>query len=339
VKRLSAARLVLTLVLFALGLALCFAIGLAMGPSDLDLRGLWSGLADPDETAVADIVWRIRLPRLLLAGLVGASLALAGVVFQALLRNPLADPFVLGVSGGAALVSVAALSFGASVGLSVEAVPLAAFVGSLAVTLLLYALAGGRGHERATQLLLTGVIFNSFASAAIVFVASAAGRAEGSQVFLFLIGNLANARVELIFAVALLFAIGLVVSTLLSRSLNLLSLGEASALQLGVPVEWHRRLLLVASSLAVGAAVSVAGLVGFVGLIVPHAVRLLVGPDHRLLVPASALAGAAFLILCDSTARSVLGGRELPVGAITALVGGPVFLWLLRREQKRAGAR
>jgi iron complex transport system permease protein len=199
----------------------------------------------------------------------------------------------------------------------------------------MFGAAGVRGRLAATTLLLTGVVFNAFASAAIVFLASLGGMAEGTSIFLWLIGNLASARAELLIPLAGLFALGLACALPLSRTLNLLALGDETAEQLGIPVETAKRILLFATALMVGAAVSVSGLIGFVGLIVPHALRLVLGPDHRLLVPASALAGAAFLVLCDAAARSMLPGRELPVGAITALAGGPLFLVLMRRQGKR----
>ena len=281
-----------------------------------------------------DILFRIRLPRVALAALVGASLATSGVVFQALLRNPLADPFVLGVSGGAALGAIAMLSLGGLVGLGYGAVAPAAFVGCLATTFLLIALAGGR-RIAPTQLLLTGVVFNAFSSAAIVFLASLSGLVEGGRIYLWLIGNLSVARFELSIWVTLFLAFGFAAALAMARPLNLLSLGDDAAAQLGVPVETVKRGLLLSTSLMVGAAVSVSGLVGFVGLIVPHWLRLIVGPDHRLLVPASAISGAAFLVVCDTLARSVLGARELPVGAVTAIAGGPLFLWLLYRSQNR----
>jgi iron complex transport system permease protein len=325
----------------ALGLLLAAAVllGLGTGPSRLGpgeaLRVLLGGGA---EGSAADIVLAVRLPRALLAVGVGACLSVAGLLFQALLRNPLADPFVLGVSGGAALGGIAVLSLGARIGLGYAAVPPAAFAGAAAATLLLYALAGLRGRSSPTTLLLTGVVFNALASAAIVFLASLAGLTEGASIFLWLIGSLASARGELAALLALFLLVGLASALPLARSLNLIALGEESARQLGVDVERATRLLLLATSLMVGAAVSVAGLVGFVGLIVPHLLRLLLGPDHRMLLPAAALGGAAFLVLCDTLARTLLGGRELPVGAITALVGGPLFLLLLRRHALRAFA-
>jgi len=303
----------LLLVLFA-----AVFIGLGVGPSALSPREVVAALLGGDApAATADIVLRVRLPRVLLAGLVGASLAVSGVLFQALLRNPLADPYVLGVSGGAALGGIAA------------------FAGAVATTVLLYAIAGTGGRVSATNLLLTGVVFNAFASAAIVFMASLAGLSEGASIYLWLIGSLSASRVDVAGWVALFLVAGLATALPMARSLNLLTLGEEGAAQLGVEVERVKRLLLVATSLMVGAAVSVAGLIGFVGLIIPHLLRLVLGPDHRLLIPAAALGGGAFLVLCDTIARSLLDGRELPVGAITAIAGGPLFLWLLRRYHLR----
>jgi len=311
-------------------------LGLAAGPSGLGVGEILSVLADRDATGpAADIVLRVRLPRVLLGGLVGACLAVAGVLFQAMLRNPLADPYVLGVSGGAALGGILVLSLGSAVGLGYAAVPPAAFAGGILTTAMLYAIAGVNSRVSTTGLLLTGVVFNAFASAAIVFLASMAGLTEGASIFMWLIGSLSSIRVEVSGWVAAFLVLGLGLTIPLARSLNLSALGGESAEQLGVDIDRQRRVVLIASSLMVGAAVSVAGLIGFVGLIIPHLLRLIFGPDHRLLIPASALGGAAFLVVCDALARTVLDGRELPVGAITALAGGPLFLWLLRRYHQR----
>jgi len=312
------------------------AVGLAVGPSGVGPGEALRALLDPEAAGPAgDIVRRIRLPRVAAAALVGASLSLAGVCFQALLRNPLADPFVLGISGGAALAGVAVMSLGAWIGAGAGLVPIAAFAGALGATALLFGVAGWRGRLSATTLLLTGVVFNAFASAAIVFLASLGGLSEGTSIFLWLIGTLSAARPALLGALAGLLAAGLACALPLARALDLLALGEDTAAQLGVAVERAKRLVLLATALVVGGAVSVSGLIGFVGLIVPHALRLLFGPDHRLLVPASVLGGGAFLVACDTVARTLLPGRELPVGAITALVGGPLFLLLLRRQSGR----
>lgn len=338
-ERLTAGRVLV--VLLALGLLLLGVTGLALtsGPSGLTPEEVWAVLSGAaDEGPAADIVLRVRLPRVQLGLCVGAALAVAGVLFQALLRNPLADPFVLGVSGGATLGGMLVLTLGGMIGLGSQAVPPAAFAGAILTTVLLYAVAGGAGRLSPTTLLLTGVVFNAFASAAIVFLASLSGLTEGASLFLWLIGSLSALRGDITGLVALFLALGLVCSWPFARGLNLLALGEESAGQLGVDVERQKRVLLVATSLMVGAAVAAAGLIGFVGLIIPHLLRLLLGPDHRLLIPAAALGGAAFLVACDTLARSLPGGRELPVGAITALAGGPLFLWLLRRHQVRVFA-
>jgi iron complex transport system permease protein len=339
VKVLTPTRVAAVLAALLAALLAAAFLGVAAGPSPLGVGEIADALLAPERAgAAADIVLRVRLPRVLLAALVGAALAVSGVLFQALLRNPLADPYVLGVSGGAAVGGILVMSLGAGFGLGQSAVPPGAFAGAVITTVVLYMVAGARGRVSATNLLLTGVVFNAFASAAIIFLASAAGLTEGASIFLWLIGSLSASRVDVAAWVALFLAGGLAFALPAARSLNLLALGEESARQLGVDVERQQRVLLIATSLMVGAAVSVAGLVGFVGLIIPHLLRLLFGPDHRLLVPAAALGGAMFLVLCDTAARTVLGGRELPVGAITALAGGPLFLYLLRRHHMRAFA-
>jgi len=340
VKALTPARLAAVLLLLTGVLAATVLFGLAAGPSALPLQDVLAALLGRSgDAAAADIVLRIRLPRVALGAAVGASLATAGVLFQALLRNPLADPFVLGVSGGAALGGISVLALGAGLGLSYAAVPPAAFAGAVLTMLLLYAIAGVGGRIAPTHLLLTGVVFNAFASAAIVFLASLAGLTEGATIFLWLIGNLSAVRGEVTTWVALLLAGGLACALPMARGLNLVALGEETALQLGVDVERQRRWLLLSTSLMVGAAVSAAGLIGFVGLIIPHLLRLVFGADHRLLVPAAAIGGAAFLVVCDTAARTLLLGRELPVGAITAVAGGPLFLWLLRKHHLRVFPR
>jgi len=336
VRGLSPARLAGVVAAGILLLGASVVLALASGPSGLGLGDTIAALAGrARDASTADIVLRIRLPRVALAAVVGAALATSGALFQALLRNPLADPFVLGISGGAALGGILVLGLGGAVGLAATAAPAAAFAGALASLVLLFGVAGGRGRLSSTSLLLTGVVFNAFASAAIVFVASLAGLAEGASIFLWLIGSLSSAPAGLVGLVACLVGLAIAFTFPLARQLDLLALGEESAAQLGVEVERVRRWLLVASSLMVGAAVAVSGLIGFVGLIIPHAIRLAIGPDHRLLLPSSALVGAAFLVLCDTAARTLLPGRELPVGAVTALAGGPLFLVLLRRQQSR----
>jgi len=329
---LTAGRLARVLTALALVLAAALAFGVAVGPAGLALGEVWDALVGRAEPVARDIVLRVRLPRVLLAAGVGASLAVAGTAFQALLRNPLADPFILGVSGGAALGAILVIALGALVGLGASAAPPAAFAGAALAIALLLAVAGPRGRLDATRLLLIGVVFNALASALIVFLASLAGLAEGSRIFLYLIGNLSDAQPAYTGWIAALLALGLAGALPLARALNALALGDDSAALLGFEPARVKLALLLTTSLLVGAAVAVAGLVGFVGLIVPHALRLVLGADHRLLLPAAALGGASFLVLCDAAARTVLGGPELPVGAITALAGGPLFLVLLRRR-------
>lgn len=318
----------------SIGLAAISVVALASGPSSIGIGEVIDVfLGRTGDPAIRDIVLGVRLPRVVLGLLVGAALATAGAIFQALLRNPLADPYVLGVSGGAALAAIVVLALGGLIGLSANAVPMAAFGGGILATALLYWVSGGPGRSGPTGLLLTGVVFNAFASAGIVFLASIAGFFDGSRIFLWLIGHLSAVEIDAAGMVAASVGVGLIAACVLSRSLNLIALGDETAAQLGVPVDSHRRWLLLSTSLMVGAAVSVSGLIGFVGLIVPHALRLVIGSDHRLLIPAAALCGSGFLVLSDTLARTALDGRELPVGAVTALVGGPLFIYLLRRAQ------
>ncbi len=309
-----------------LGLAL--AVGVAVGASGVGLTAL---AASPDDTSRTILV-EVRLPRVLAAAALGGALALAGVAFQALLRNPLADPYVLGVSGGASLGGVLALV----VGLGTELVPVAAFAGALLTVLGLQRLASVAGRLDVLTLLLTGAVFNATSAAAIVVLQLVASRDELHAVVLYLLGRVpALPKIELaaIVLAALLVAILLFAR---GRALNALALGEEGALGVGVEVERLKRMLFVAGALLTALAVSWAGMIGFVGLVVPHLVRRTFGADHRLLAPLSGLVGAAFLVGADLVARVVAAPRELPVGVVTALVGGPFFLIVLRRRRGSA---
>jgi iron complex transport system permease protein len=302
-------------------LALAVGVGLAVG-----------SVAQPTR----EILLEIRLPRVLLAGLVGAALASTGALLQPLLRNPLADPYLLGISGGAALGGVLARVGGSALAASLAigaAVPLCAFAGALVASAALYAVTSVGGRPAPGQsLLLCGVVFNAFASALILFVLTAADLDQVAGSFVWLIGSIGYVEPWLIGALAGLVALSLAVGVHDAHALNLLTQGDEVASQLGVDTDAVRRRILLASAALIGAAVSIAGLIGFVGLVVPHALRLVLGSDHRRIVPASALLGAAFLIAADTLARSALPPRELPVGAFCALVGGPVFVVLLRRQ-------
>jgi iron complex transport system permease protein len=305
---------------------------------------LVQALGDP-QSPDASIFWSLRLPRALLAAVVGLGLSASGAVLQALLRNPLAEPFVLGVSGGAALGATSAMALGlATVGelgglgltlTRLSAPSLFAFLGAVAATALVFAASRTGGRTNPYAALLTGVIFNAFASAAITCIKTLSAPEKVGEILYWLAGTLGYERpATLAFAAALqLLAVGGMWAR--AGELNLLTLGDDEAASLGVAVGRARLTLLLLASLSVAGAVALSGLVGFVGLIVPHLLRLWLGPDLRLLVPASAIGGAAFLMLADLGARLLfpLLAAEPPVGVVTALLGGPFFLVLLRRRE------
>jgi iron complex transport system permease protein len=281
----------------------------------------------------AQIFFVARLPRVLAAALVGAALALAGVVFQALLRNPLASPDTLGVSAGAALGAVLAITFNADFTLlGVTAVPLASFAGAVGALIIVYGLSAARRRGTSTLvLLLAGVTLTSLLSAISAFVRYLADFTETIRTVRWLMGSLDVGAFTPIAVAIVPMGIAMMGFAMLPRVLDLISMGADSAAARGVDVARAERVALVSASLATGSAVALAGPIGFVGIVVPHLVRLLVGADHRIVLPASALFGASFLIACDLIARIVFV-TEVPVGVITALIGGPFFLWLLFRH-------
>ena len=274
------------------------------------------------------ILLSIRLPRILLAATVGASLAAAGAGYQALLRNPLAEPYLLGISNGAAVGTMVALVF---FGASEWSRPVLAFAGALSATFVVYRLARGRAGSSPERLILAGVIVTTFLSSAIVFITTTMDATRIRSFTFWLLGDLSGTTSSLL-AFAIIAAIsGTVVLAAYARSLNLLMLGERDAFDLGVEVERVRLTVFLAASLLVGASVASSGSVGYVGLVVPHLVRLSFGSDNRTTIPAAALAGGLFVIAADTAARTLIAPRELPVGAITALIGAPLFIYLLRR--------
>ncbi len=321
-------------------LAGAVVLSLLLGPQRVSLGAALSGV-EPDRA----ILVGLRLPRVLLGAIVGAGLASAGVALQALLRNPLAEPFVLGVSGGAALGGTAALAASVVVGPATAlgalagsgvAVALGASAGAAASTALVFALGRIGGRLVPEAALLVGVVFNAFAAGVITVVKVMVPPDDAARLLYWLMGAVGYAGPGTLAAGAVLVGVAVAVLVALSARLNLLSLGDDEASSLGVDVGRARGAVFLAASLATGAAVALAGLVGFVGLIVPHVLRRLLGPDHRLLLPASALSGAAFLVLADTAARLAFLplGSEPPVGALTALLGGPLFLWMLRRTER-----
>jgi len=274
------------------------------------------------------------MPRVLAGAVVGATLASAGVVMQALLHNPLATPFTLGVSAGAALGAILAITFGGAVSAGMlSAVPIASLVGALVASAIVYALATRPGRAMSMSvLLLAGVTLNSFFSALILFVQYMSDFTQTYRTVRWLMGDLDIGSFGPIVASLPLVAVAFGLFALLQRSLNLLSVGADNASTRGVDVARTQRLAFLSASLATSAAVSLAGPIGFVGIVVPHLVRLMVGVDHRIVLPAAALFGATFLVACDLVARTVLAPVEVPVGVVTAMVGGPFFLWLLVRK-------
>jgi len=275
------------------------------------------------------ILFDIRIPRILLGACVGASLAVAGAGLQALLRNPLAEPYLLGVSNGAALGTM----IGFVLFQNVEAArPVLAFAGAVAATIVVYRMAKSRAGMSVERLVLSGVIVTTFLSSVIVMLTTLLDAARLRSFTFWLLGDLSQASSTGIWISGVAVAIVTVVLTSQARSLNLMMIGERDALDFGVEVGRVRMLVFGGASLVVGAAVAASGSVGYVGLIVPHLVRLSVGSDNRLVVPFSAVAGAIFVVLADTIARTVIAPRELPVGAVTALVGAPLFIYLLRRS-------
>ncbi|HXG57224.1 MAG TPA: iron ABC transporter permease [Vicinamibacterales bacterium] len=327
-------RLWTTLLVFGSLAAAAILLGPLAGSTSISLRNVFDRSIPFAENVDAQIFFVARLPRTLAGAMVGAMLASAGVVFQGLLRNPLATPFTLGVSAGAALGAMLAITFGGSLAwLGVPLAPLASFIGSLAAVAVVYFLASARNRGLSTNvLLLAGVTMNAFFSALILFVQYFADFAETFRILRWLMGDLDISSYQPLLTALPLVIVSFAIFAWLARPLNLLSLGADAAESRGIDVTRAQRAAFLSASLATGAAVSVGGPVGFIGIIVPHLIRLLVGADHRLVLPASALFGAAFLIACDVLARTIMSPLELPVGVITALIGGPFFLWLLVRR-------
>jgi iron complex transport system permease protein len=322
-----AARLLALTVLLVLALILGVAVGaVPVGPGAF-LDAL-TGRGDP---LIRAIVLELRLPRAAMAALIGAGLAVAGTVFQALLRNPLAEPYVLGVSGGSAVGAVAVMAL---VGATAPwAVPAAAFAGGVGAIVLVFRIAAAVGHALDTRvLLLAGVVIGAFFNALILLILTFAEVETFRSAIFWMMGSLAGASWASVALLAVYLVPALLILLSLARPLNLMAIGEDTALYLGTSVERVKRIAYLVASLLVAAGVAAAGIIGFVGLIVPHALRLVWGSDHRFLLPGSALAGAAFLLLADAAARTAAAPVELPVGVVTALIGVPVFLVLLVRR-------
>ncbi len=310
----------------ALLLAACVVLGLAVGGVSVSLSDLWSGAGPAGRDA--RLVASLRVPRVLLAALVGACLSLAGAALQALLKNPLADPFLLGTSGGAAAGAALATVAGMSPLLS----PGAAFAGAVASSAAVAALARRGGRLDLQRLILGGLIANAFFSAVLLGVFSLASAEAGRTMLFWMMGSLADASPGRLLALLPYAAAGAAALFLSASRLNLFAVGEENAAALGVNTERSKVLVFLAASLLTGAAVAFAGVIGFVGLLVPHAARAIAGNDQRILLPFSALGGAALLVAADAVSRAVAAPSELPIGAMTAALGVPLFAWLLLRN-------
>lgn len=325
---LTRSRMLSVLTLLTAVLLLTMAIGAKFGTVHISLVRAFADSSSPDHA----IFFGARLPRLVMAVVVGAVLASVGAALQALVRNPLAEGGILGISGGGALGAIVALVFLSRLGLSEAIVPLVAFGAALFSTVAVYRLAEVDGQLEPFTLLLVGVIFNAFWGAAIMVVNSVVNFYYAHTILFWLMGSLEAPTWREVAVVAAFGTAGFVALLSRARDMNLLSLGDEAATELGVDVDFLRKLIFVATSIMVGAVVSVSGIITFVGLIVPHTLRIAFGSDHRLLIPASLIGGAAFMVIADLISRVAIAPAEIPVGAITAIFGGPFFVYMLRRE-------
>ncbi len=335
----SRARAAVAGLVLAAALTASVVVAVTIGPADLSVGEVWGSIAshltgaDSPLSMLRDgIVWELRLPRILTAAAVGAGLALVGAIMQALTRNQLADPYLLGISSGASLGAVSVLLLGVAILL-----PVAAFAGALLALGATLALAGAFGGITPTRTVLAGVAVSALAAAITSFVIFWVGAADAyREVLSWLLGSLAGARWEAVAIAGIAMLVIGVPLALTGRILDAFALGDTTAASLGIPVQGVRWTLLGAGALLTGALVAVSGSIGFVGLVLPHAVRLLVGPGHRALLPLAALTGAVFLVWADTLARTVFEPRELPVGIVTAIIGAPVFAVLLVRRRSEA---
>lgn len=327
---LSLQRTVVVIAALFLLLIIVAILGLSVGSVSISFREVVHSFVNSRAVDESNriIILDIRLPRLLLAMLVGAGLSIAGAVFQAVLRNPLAEPYILGISSGGTVGAILAISCG--VGASLFVTPLASFLGSALVMLLVYSLAHRHGVLDTNALLLGGVMVGAFFNAVVLLIIAVFNQ-ELRNAFLWLMGNFSGANPESLAVVSPFVLLASTFLLLQSKKYNLIATGDETALQLGVDVPTIKRLSYLLASVITGLVVSVSGVIGFVGLIIPHICRMMFGPDHRLLLPASILLGASFMIAADVIARTLLAPTEIPVGAVTAAIGAPLFVYLLKR--------
>ena len=328
ITRLIWISLILLAVLF-----IAFLLGLSIGPTQSGIRSAFSALFSTHESnsVLYNIVWRIRFPRVLLAMVVGATLSLGGLVFQALLRNPLAEPYILGISGGSAIGAIIGILLGLS---RFPGICLTSFLGSLGTLALILLMSTGKSIIRKDALLLSGVMVNAFCSAIIMFLISITQDARLHNIIFWLMGDLSMTDLPQVVILGAILIPCFILVFIFSHAMNLLLMGKDMALTMGINIKAVTITLLAVTSFMVSATVSFSGLVGFVGLVIPHLLRLVLGSDHRFLVPACLFGGAAYLVLCDLLARTLPQQGEMPAGVITALIGAPLFIILLKKSRK-----
>jgi len=308
-------------------------IGICIGSSDISIKSIINIICNKEELdpLIKTIIIKIRLPRVLFAIEVGASLSLGGLVFQALLRNPLAEPYILGISGGSAVGAITGIFLGFS---RYFGVSIMAFIGSMMTLLLILFISQGKTTVKKDSLLLSGVMVNAFCSSLIMFFLSLSHDNKLHNILFWLMGDLSMSETKHVLTVFMFLTPCFIIIFLLTHSMNLLLMGKEAALSMGVNVRFVTYVLLITTSFMISITVCHSGILGFVGLVMPHLLRLIFGPDHRLLVPACILGGGTFMVLCDILARWLPKQGEMPVGVITAIIGAPLFIFLLRRSAK-----
>jgi len=335
---------ILVIALLVVGSVFSLLFSVTTGASDasmFDVLANLGGQADALNIRDRIIIFDIRMPRAILGFLVGGSLAVSGAVMQGLFRNPLADPGLVGVSSGAGFGAVVMIVLGGTIAmpfftlLGIYALPLAAFGGGLATTLLLYRVATSNGQTSIATMLLAGIALGALTGALTGLLTYMANDQQLRDLTFWGMGSLSGATWMKIAAAAPIILLSYIVLPFMARGLNAITLGEAAAFHMGVPVQRLKNIAIVTVAAATGASVAVSGGIGFVGIVVPHVLRMVIGPDHRYLLPASALLGGSLLIFADVLARTVVAPAELPIGIITAAVGGPFFLWILLRQRSR----
>jgi len=316
------------------GILLCTSVfSLCVGSANVSFKAMFVSIFNSRDSAEYSILFNIRLPRIILGFSVGGALALSGVMLQGMFRNPLVEPYTLGISGGAALGVALNIVLRLNNTLGVVSLPVSGFFGAILVVLLVYSVSLRKEGLRIQGILLTGVMLSFISSSLIMLIMSVSSMEDLQGIVFWIMGSLEEPNWLLIQVVLWVSVSGLVISYLFCLDLNALSLGDEEAQHLGIKVESTKRLLFILSSLLTGLSVSVSGVIGFVGLVVPHFMRMFVGNDHRILLVSSFLCGAVFLILCDTLARTIIAPMELPVGVITGVLGGTIFVYTLTRKQ------